>query len=280
MDLTRNDFAIMVSMTLAVILIVIVSNGMGLTDTGQNKSKMPEYELQANKFDVVGGFPDNPGTPSKGSLTWYESDERSGLETHILWIKGDTSGGVEMFIYNDSINKSSVTWIVNKWSNGNVEYRDEYQLNGSEDLAVHNNNSWSISMETTDIKNIDSTNTTINAEYEIVQRPSDTGFLKSVPIVGSMLQAGDELAGFVGWIGSIIYWFFGSSYEIIVNSIVVILDSAFYAADLFGWMTGQYFAIMDNAGGIASIFVVIPPILMFLESLKIGFIVIHIVWIG
>ena len=95
MDFTTRDIGILISMSLAVIMISFVFPTIGLADTGDKaaESEIPEFNISTDRFDFAGDFPDNPGTPSTGAL------ERNEAELDVYrprFFHGDTAGGVRM----------------------------------------------------------------------------------------------------------------------------------------------------------------------------------------
>lgn len=266
-------------MTLAILLLTITMNGMGITDTQANVSDINQYQLDKTSFDLAGKFPNNPGTPSSGFL--YYNDRLGGSSDNQLWLNGDTSGGYELIALNDTTGSNADIEVrVNEWDNGNATVTS-FTFNETGEFAPYTDSNYDIVFTVEEIRNQNQSNEEIVIEFDIDKQEGDTTeFIKRIPIVGGVFGAGQELASIIGWIGSIIYWIFATFFELVLSVVAVVINAVAFVIGLFAWLTTNYFAIVNSTGGFAQAFVLIPGILLSIEYLKLGFILTDLIWLG
>lgn len=279
MDFTGRDISILISMSLAVILMTIIFNGMGITNEATNENEIPEFSLDSGNFDFAGQFPDNPGTSSTNFLTYKETNQG---QAHVVWLNGDTSGGTQVFIDNTNTTENPEIEIqVSKWDSGNHVAEDNYIISEDNPTAIHDNNSYTIEFNWYEITDKGTNNVEVTVQYNIQEQPeSGGGFLSRVPVIGGIMDAGSSIAAAVMWVGSVIYWIIAAAVTIIINAIAVIVDTVVFTIDLLSWVSTSYFDIVDHSSSFASIFLVIPGLLVFVEYLKLAFVVTDLIWLG
>lgn len=280
MEFSQKDITVLISMTLAVVLITITFNGMGMADQSANVSDIEKYQLDQTSFDLVGEFPDNPGTPSSGTLTWDE--QIGGDSNNHLWLNGDTSGGTEIFISNETdTTQFRINVTVNVWSNGNVTNKEKYELTQEGDRSAYEDSNYKIIFEQGRIDNKSQSDMVARVTYDIEeQESSGAEFLQRIPIIGGIYDGAEATASAVAWIGSILYWIIGTAFEIVVSVAAVVINAVGFVVGLFAWLTGSYYAIVDNATGFAKIFVLIPGMLLSIQYMKLAFVVTDVLWLG
>lgn len=272
MDFGRTDIIIVVSMSLAIISMSFVFPALGLTADSDEvaENDIPEFNMSADRFDIAGEFPDQPGTPSQGTLVLNNSVDIL-EDNRRVWLEGDTDGGTELLLTNQT---DDARLVLNHWPGPD---KDEVVLSNVGDVDDIQNDTagWHIKFEYVNIENRNKSNQTITVDYEIIQQPADSAWYSRIPVVGSVFSTGEQLAGIVGWIGSIIYWTFGTMFSVILNLIGILFDVVTYGFSMLIWMVSTYNSIISSASAFASVFVMAPAIILFLEFAKIGMIAIN-----
>jgi hypothetical protein len=259
-------------MSLCVVLLSLSAPAFGLTDRDStNESDIPEFNVSTKAFDITGQFPESPGTPSTGELKWY-NESTIGRGISQLWLDGSTSGGTEVFVSNAGTDADPNPEIqVNEWNNGDLVGKDTYTLTDIGDDVRHKNNSYSILFTVDDIKNKSNTSTDESefvVSYKIVDQSADENWLERIPIVGGLYSAGEALAQIVGWIGGVLYWFLGTTLEVILNLVNMLVESTIYMFSTFHWLMSTYFGIINSAPGWSAVIVTVPGIILFAELAK------------
>lgn len=267
MNFSFRDMIIILSMSTAVILMTFTFTALGLADEEVGENDIPEFNTTGDNFDLVGQFPDSPGTPSAFPITW---NEKLGSDSNNqIWLDGDTSDGTELVLLNNG-NESDIRprLGVNTWTNGNVS-QSKYEYTELDDYHIFNDNGYELYTYWSSYSNKNETNMTFNVYVEIREQPTtDGGFLKRIPVIGGIVSAGESTAGAVLWIGSILYWTLGAIFEVIINlSLMLYNITAFFVAFMH-WLLISYSAVISGASAWASVFVAIPGILLMVEFTK------------
>lgn len=284
MDITKLDVTILVAMSTAIILMSLTFPALGLGGDEAQESDIPQYNTSGQQFDVVGDFPRQPGTPTSGFLYWEEA--LAGNSDNTRWLEGSEAGGckcVTLGALNSTINGTSVTitretsggtvnqtWA--KWPNDTVGRRQAVDVYGYEMV-----------FELESLEYVDNgTGEDFTVSYNINgQEPSDSWYNR-LPIVGAAIPSTEQITGMIGWLGSVLYWAVGTTYEIIANYLLIVIEIITYFADLVGWLTGTYESIVSagSISGWARAILTIPGILLGVVLAKLAIVVVEVVWIG
>lgn len=271
MNFGKTDVLIVVAMSIAIMTMSYTFPAAGLTDESDevNQSDVPEFDMDANRFDFAGDFPDDPGGPSK--ITLVRQDDDPDEQQVSRWLHGDTTDGVEatLFIDNGTTDPEPRVTFTN-WTSGGSESDDMSFTSDVGNEQTFTNYSYEIQGEYIERENNGQANVTVTVEMLITERPSDKAFLASVPIVGDLFSAGEALAQIIGWIGSIIYWFFGTLFEVSLNLVGILFDVMTYGIDTASWLVDTYDSILSAADSWAAAFIMAPAIILFYEFVKIG----------
>lgn len=264
MNVNKFDVVIITTMTLSIVLMSLMFPALGLTDTADkgNESEIPEYNTTASGFDIVGEFPQSPGTPTNFELNYDDDELNNGDNT--LFVEGDTSDGLEVVLTADTTD-GEVTF--NNWTSGSVTGKDSFTVTAEGDTFVYQNSSYTIEGEVTNYSD-DANDDDFTADFEITQQPSDTSWVDRIPVVGGLFSAGEQLASIVGWIGAIVYWLFGALVETSIAVVSQLLSVVVYFVDMLVWLSSTYSAIVSAAGSWASFVLVVPAVLLFVEFAK------------
>lgn len=279
MKFGKWDMMIFVTMSIAIISMSFVFPALGLSGQEQNESDIPEFNMSADRFDFAGEFPEDPGQPSNGFLK-YDMSLGSDSDNQV-WLNGDTSDGTDVTIISDeNPPEQNITVTVNNWENNSLSGDDTYDLNEVGDKRLHENNSYEILFTYQRVENRNQSDERAIVEYQVRSQPSDTSWYDRIPVVGAVFGAGDHLAAILGWIGSVIYWTFGTMWSTILNLLGIAVDIVVYVFSMIYWLTSTYGDVVTSAESFASVFLAVPGILLGLELGKIGLLLVHIIWIG
>lgn len=259
-EITRRDIMLLLVMAIAIVSMSLVFPALGLTDEDSvSASEIPEFSLQESRFDIAGEFPNAPGTPTTGTLTY---DPQADYNNNQIWLSGGTdAGGYELVLLP---NGTSADVRINEWNDTSFVDQQTVVVNESNPTGVVSNDQWTVTAEITDKFN-GTTNTSTGyyqVDYEVVEQPGDGGAIgERIPVIGSLFSATNALAGMVGWIASIIYWFLQTSFEVILNVTGLLYDVTSYFIGLLTWMSTTYGNVVTSASGWVSVFVALPGII-------------------
>lgn len=265
MNFGRNDLAVIIAMSIAIMGMSFTMPALGLSS--ENASEAPQFDMDSSRFDFAGEFPENPGTPSSGTLTWQDS--LGGDSDNQVFLEGDSYNGVELVA---SVPATDPTVRLNNWDSGSNVYNTSVSRTtpGVETLIIpiSSASDWKIEVEFTEIEG-SSPDYNFTVEYNVKQRPdSDGGFISSIPVVGGLFSAGAELAGIVGWIGAVVWWFVTFLFQISLNLIGLLFDVMVFGIATISWLTNTYIGLINNAQSWAAIVLTIPSLILSFELAK------------
>lgn len=266
MNFTQRDLIILLSMSLAVILMTFTFSALGLGNENVTTSDIPEFNASAGNFDLVGELPDSPGTPDHFKLVWNQklgADSRSQI-----WLDGDTDSGTEIFLTLNSTSNGSnpdVEVQVNNWSSGTAD-STHYELWEVGDYIIIDVYDYTIYAEYDDLNNVNETDETSVISFEVRDRPNDD--LEQLPVIGGIISAGGNLYAVVSWIGTIIWWISATIIETSISVILSLYNIVAFLVSLMHWLIITYSGIISGANNFAAVFVAIPGILLSVEFAK------------
>lgn len=280
MEITQRDIGILIAMSITVIAMSYIFPALGFAGSEVKDSDIPQFNMSTSHFDIVGDFPKDPSSPSTGELV-YDKDK---LIASLLqeWLHGDQSDGVRHTagLASDSSNADYPTVTVVQYSMGSAVGSDTVDLTTENEVYTYNNASYQIEYNWTESENYNQSDAVYTVEYKIVESPDDVGILGRIPVVGGIFSSGSNLAAIVGWLASVTYWLVGTAISILLNFVATLLQIAVYVFGMFHWLLSTYFSIANTANGFASIIVMIPGIILFMQFAKIAATLIDIIWIG
>lgn len=267
MNFTYRDMLILLSMTVAVILMSFTFTALGLANEDVQENDIPEFNTTAENFNMVDEFPDNPGTPSQFTITWNEL--LSGSSDNQYWLHGDTNGGVEAALFNDGNASNPEPRIrINDWNSGSVNSYKEYNFSEEGNYSVITEGNYTLYIEWDETKNLGENDMSFGVLVQIREQPSDKGFLGRIPVVGAVFSAGQELASIVAYIGVVIWWISATILEITINLILTLYGVIVFFVSMIHWLLITYTAIITGVSAWASVFLAIPGTLLMLEFTK------------
>jgi len=272
MNFSSRDVGILIAMSIAVISISFVFPQLGMTSTS-NVTQPPEFSMDAGEFNVVGDFPDSPGTATSGTIEWDQSlQSPSGIEGLSLAAVDDNTDTLRVELQNGTATTgddfSAIVTFYNASSSSSTNYF--YNLTGKDEgySVLHTADEWSIRFTIEDLQNAHprTSNFQASVNWKVLSaRTADNsggGWLSAIPIVGGLIAAGDGLVGMLAYLGNIIFWGLGTSIEILVAAATVLFNMATFFVALMSWLTTNYVDVISNAQGFASVFVAIPGIIL------------------
>lgn len=273
MNFGKFDITMILTMSLAVICMSFVFPAVGLADAGTDDSEIPEYTLDTQALDLAGDFPASPGTPSRGTLS-LDTSEGASFSNNQVWLDGDTSGGTEMAILPAVSSNDNAELLVTSWDSGNAS-EVRFNITSADDAFAVNQFGYTMAIEVTEF---DESGGYDDAYYEIEYEIQDQiasagGWLDRIPVVGGIVGAGEAAAAVLAWVGSIFWWFFATTIDLISAATVMLYDTASFVIALLSWLVTTYASIVENAGpSWVSLFVALPGIILSLEFGKLGMI--------
>lgn len=267
MNFGKTDFILLLTMTLAVVSMSFMFPALGLTDSSDtaNASDIPQFNLTSDRFNLAGGFPEAPGTPTQGTL-WYVSTDPAATSDNRIWVEGDTSDGVEMFLTNDSVGTGKVQ--VNTWDSGSVTSSTNKTFSSTKDtFTLVSSEGFGFRYE---VEELDTNESYYETSYQITQRPRDTG-----GFVSSLIGTAGDTAQTLVWFGTIFFWASTFIVELGLNALGLIFDVISFFILLLAWLTSTYTSVVSAATGFASVFVAIPGMILSIVLAKVVFITVN-----
>lgn len=283
MNFTKFDVVILFTMSLAIVLLSFIFPAVGMADASNETStgEVPEFNISSSKWDIAGDFPDRKkrsSTPTTGTLV-FEQNRSEGGFSKSAWMYGDESDGWKLSLVNngtdsDTILRSKLEY----YFSGNVqlafydpdpgEFNDSHPFEPTEINSADGN--WSIEMTLQEYDNNDTANFYGEVDYEIFNQPEvdGTSWISRIPIVGGIFDVTDQIAGVLVWIGSVGWWFVATLFEVGITGVSILLTTMIYAVSMGGWLTASYTSVIAAASGWASVILLIPAVLLFLEFAK------------
>lgn len=280
MNFTKFDVTLLVVMTMAIILMSFVMPAVGLAgDSNEtSESEVPEFDIDSSRFDMVGDFPERPGSSKSGTLEFDEA-RLEDMDTETIegytfkWVDRPKDSGTSIELQN--LSGQSPRILVADYVGGSPDsYVDTYPLSATDvgETITHKNNSWSIEFSVDEIDNYDDPNMTMAVSYDVLANggsSSDSGGgLSSIPVIGTLFEAGSELASSVVWIGEVVYWGVIFVFEIGINMIGMLFDAMVFTIDLMNYMITTYADVVSQATSWASVVLLVPGMILFAEFAK------------
>ena len=275
MNFGKFDIILLTTCLLAVILMTLTFPMIGLAGDDVEEDDVPEFNVSADRFDFAGEFPENPGSPSEFYLHW--NDQLGGDSDNVRWLDGDVEAGHEILVTDQTGTQADpqADVIINHWDEGSVIEDEQFTLNFTEhervqdfgegyDLFVQFDRKENISWDDGASEGVD-----VRVKVEVRDQPDESGWLSRLPIIGSVLGAGDALASMVGWIGSVIWWTVTWFFSISLNLLGLLLDVVTFVIDLTWFIISTYIEIMaSDTGTFAGLVITVPMVLFMLSMTK------------
>ena len=271
MNFDKNDMIILVVMLIAVVSLGMTLPALGLTDADPDEDDLPEFNVTSDRFDFAGDFPTRPGGPGQHNHEAFGGGN-SNLNTPEIEIDGG-DGFINTYVIpsgNDFVVQGEVGHTPEQFS-------ELIQLEQEGDRKRVTEESLEIDVEfelvwfddDQDVDDIEAV--TLVTVHE---QPESTGWISNVPIVGTIVDGGSEVAASALWIGQVILWFFLFLFEMALNLLAMLAESTFFVIELFHFLLSTYADVIAGANTWSGIFVSIPMVIMMLVFVKLVFVAI------
>ncbi|MFP4017841.1 MAG: hypothetical protein ACLFUH_01195 [Bacteroidales bacterium] len=279
MDFSQWDMKIIVSMSIALVLMSLTFSNIGMAHDSFNASEIPEFNVSESRFDITGEMPEHPGHPSKGTLIWNTED--SVKDQNQVFLKGDynVDDSYQLGLVNlGNQSDPELEAHIYEWNESGTspENEDTYTFDNVSDYTELELGDFKVYVEWEEIEENDEYERWL-VDWKVNEQPTSESFISRIPIVGNIASAGSELAGTVGWIGSIFAWFSLWITEIALNLIGILYEGISFFVGTFVWLVSSYTTLLENVETWAKIIVAIPGLLLSLEFVKVTWIIIKLI---
>lgn len=278
MNFGKFDMVLLTTMALAVVLMSFTFPAMGMADSSNETAAddIPEFDVNSTEWDIAGEFPSEPGTPSSGTIQ-YDEEQGSGITgLSLIWIDRPKSDGTSLEVQNDTLSNGNVDVVVTDFNSSAASGRDaqdRYTLNGNEGQTfIHENTTWTIEFTVDRVENFKESNMTVDVKWNILESEDENGGVAAIPVIGTLYNAGQQLAAMLAYLGDIILWFLATLLDLALTVIGILLNIITYAVDMSSWLITSYFDIVTAAESYAAVIVVVPGVLLFVEFAKLAMI--------
>lgn len=274
MNFSRFDVTVIVVMSLAIVSMSFVFPALGLTGQNAQENNIPEFNTTAEAYQFNESFPRSPGTDTSGELQWYEREPQA-VDNQQVFLTGGPSDGFALAITNAGNQSDPEPQVfLENWTDGSGVSEDSYTLSNTSDVGVLNstNGNWTIGVSWIDTANRGTQDLRLYVEFQVSDYPTQSGNI--------IAQIYNGLEGVVAYIGNVLYWLVAMFSSIVLQVFVLLFDILVYIFGTFHWLTTAYWALVDGATGFASVFVVIPGVLLFAEFAKLAFLGVDVLWLG
>jgi hypothetical protein len=271
----RRDIALLTSMTLAVIVMSFTFPALGMTTTDNvSESDVPQYNASASSFDFAGDFPERPGTPNSGNLIYNASrygppsEQANSIEgVSLIWIERPKDTGTTIEVQNISTSEPAEFVLTNFTSTGSQQVREPITSEGQTILIE--DEGWTINVDVTKLENPNQPNMSVELDWEIEGSPSQNdGLISSIPLIGGIA---DAVANVLGYIAVVITWGVTTVVEIILNVLVILVNTVSYLFGLAYFLTSTYTNIVGAAPSWASVVLTVPGVIVFAQFAKLAY---------
>ncbi|WP_292484203.1 hypothetical protein, partial [Methanohalobium sp.] len=207
MNFTSFDFAILISMTTAVILMSFIFPALGLGDKDVQPSEIPSLNVTNDRFDFAGELPRSPGTPTQGELIWESSSTGGGTRDNVF-LDGDTTNGNQVTwvnLNNESDPEMNVTFTT--FNSGSIQTSTTERITENNATTI-SQDGYKIQFTHTRLKRNSDGSFISYLNYKMEETKSDDSWFKRIPYVGGVFDTVDQVASVLSWGFSIIYWGF------------------------------------------------------------------------
>lgn len=282
MDITPLDITILVASTVGVILMSFTFPALGLTGEEVTQDDVPQFDIETDRFDMVGDFPTRPAGPDGGTLVQY-SDAGSGQAQD--WITGDASDGEVISLLNDG-NDTHPQWeiYIADWDNENTTNEVRTLINESETKVI-NEDEWEF-VVTLDREYAGNQEDRIVAEatYGIENDPTteDTAWYSGIPVIGDTADGLQWISRMLVYLGSIFQWFVLTLVQFVWNMSFAVIQVVTFVFGLASFLVDTYTSITSSASlaSWAQVILMIPGVLFMIEWIKVVVVFVNTIWIG
>lgn len=284
MDFRVSDIKLLTIMLIAVIIMSFTMTSFGLADSDDEitASDVPQYEPSFSEFDMAGEMPRSPGTPSSGELVWEQ--QLKGDSENQIWLTGGPRASS-----NDKNDGYEVTWInfgnksdpqmnvtLNNWNDGNLSKSDSITLDRGDlhiDSLIEDDSSaifddMKVGFQFTNEFNEGDDDYKAILQFQVREESTDTSWFDRIPLVGGVLDATEQVAAVVAWGFTVILWGLTFITQVALNALITLANSALFLGELGLFMANAYASLVSTAGSWASLFLLVPTVVILLIVTK------------
>lgn len=296
MDITAFDITILVASTIGIILMSFAFPALGLAGEETQESEVPEFDIESDRFDIAGEFPQPPNEGPQHALqgTVYHNYPEESNEEFIL---GDESHGWTLRTYspvNDSVFVELMHWYEgDPGTTPNIQKHlvelenesDSAQLIGGDVYDNWGNVTATVTAEDFAGQGTDNFTATVGYSFDCERgcgSDGDDGALTNLPIVGGLFEAGADVAGGVVWIAQIIVWMGVVAFELVINGLSAMVDVLAFVFGLADFLVTTYTDVVssDEIASWASVILLIPGVMLMAVWAKLAAVAVEVIWIG
>jgi hypothetical protein len=269
MNFSKFDVSILVTMSLAVVIMSFAFPALGLTDQSDEVSEndIPEFNMSATMFDFTGDFPREPNAADSGNIQFDQQQGNSIEGVNVIFVDRPQNTGAAVEVQNTSTNGLDFVFTnFTSLGSGSLERSDITPSDVGEQTVVRHEG-WTITYTVVELNNYDQPNMTVDVDYQVQNAPEDTKGLSAIPIVGGVT---DQIAQYVGWFATIFFWTSLFIVELVINVLGIAFGIINYTFGMASWLITTYAAIISAAPGWAGVVLVIPSVLLFAEFAKLA----------
>jgi len=268
MNFSRFDMLVITTMTLSIVIMSFAFPALGLAGASNETASadIPEFDVSANEWDIAGKFPSNPGTPQTGFVQYNETvPTRDGFNK--IWIDNDDNHNDALLI--DMQNQSGSMFVrVTNYSGGNVAGQEKFNISSEGQEFRASAGVWNLDFTVLEYERPQEPTMYGKVRFTILEEDPNMdsgGFLSSIPVLGGLISAGSQLAAFLGFIGNVIYWLVGTTFELALTMVALIFDTMTFLVNTMSFMTDTYTSVITAAPSWSSVVLAVPGLLLFLE---------------
>lgn len=268
MNFGKFDMILLMTMSLAIIVMSFLFPALGLVDDdAAGADDVPRFNSTAQPFDVAGDFPESPGGASTGEVVWEEDDP--GDPDNYVYLRGDSDDGARLNIVNiGNATNPDVKLNFFELESGSVIGQDQETVTQEGEVFRIDNRSWGVETEVVEWENENQSDFTVTVDYELYEQPEDSDWMSRVPVVGGIFSIGEAVAQVLGYIAGVIFWTLGTLFEVSLTVVLLLFDVISFAVSLMHWLVSTYLGLVGGAQGFASVLVMVPGVLLFVEFMK------------
>lgn len=265
-ELSKFDVTLLFTMALAVVSMSFVMPALGLSSTSTDANDIPELNVSESRFDLVGGFPEQPNTATSGTM-FYNTTRQSAFSNNAFFLDGGTSGGYELLLLQNS-STGDAELNLQQWSSGSVTSEQTVVLNESTNpTGVLSVGDYVVGVELGEDNNPPGY---LQAKWNVKSQPTPGGsFIGRIPVVGSLFQTADAVASILAWLVTVFIWISTSIVEAFLNVIGIVFDVSVYFIRLLTWLTTTYASVVSAADSWVTVFVALPGIILSVTLAKV-----------
>lgn len=260
-NFSKNDFKIVLTMSLFLIIISFVFPVLGFTAGSVQTADIPSFNVSENHLNFVQEPPEMPSNPSEGTLTW-EDGAQEFEDNRQEWIEADRFSIT--FFNQGSTSNPDMQVNLNEFNDTGGGFVDS-SITENEYVLLELSN-YSISFENMELGE---NNETATVDWEIHDQPEETSWINQIPLVGGLADALATIASIFSWFVSVIFHWVVVGLTAIANLFLSLFNILSFILSFFFWLLTTYADITTGAPTTyVSVFMALPGVLLSYEFAK------------